>query len=74
MADSNKIYVASYCTESSDRGVVGYWTKKPTEKQLRKYFQEIMPDEFLDAEEGKRRKYDCLVHWNVEELCLQHMK
>ena len=54
------IYVVMYHTESGDRGVVGYFNKKPTDGTLSAYFKELMPDEFID---GCR-----YVFWEVWEL------
>lgn len=56
----NKIWVATYVTESTDRGVVGWWNRKPTNKELEKYFRELMPAEF---EDGNR-----YVYWDLTEL------
>jgi hypothetical protein len=56
----NKIYVVTYSTESSDEGVVGYFTKKPTDKQLRAWFKKNFPDEFAEGSE--------LVYWDLHEL------
>ena len=67
---ANQIYVATYVTESGDRGVVGYWTKEPSETKLREYFKKLMPDEFLEDDDGSGPGYDCLVYWEVECLNL----
>lgn len=54
------IYVVSYHTESGDRGVVGYFKKKPTDKQLRAWFEKNMPDEFEDGH--------AYVYWQVDAV------
>lgn len=59
------IYVVTYRTESSDRGVVGYFTQRPNDRHLTTFFKALMPDEFQD---GYRT-----VFWEVEELKLQPM-
>lgn len=56
----SKVYVTSYVTESSDRGVIGYWRKKPTERQLKALYRDLMPEEFRDGVE--------YVYWKVYEL------
>lgn len=55
-----KIWVALYHTESGDRGVVGYFNRKMTEKELKEYFMKTMPDEF---EYGQ-----AYVFWDLIEL------
>ncbi len=54
------VYVATYVTESGDRGVVGYFTTEPTDGHLSALFKKLMPAEFID---GQR-----YVHWSVENL------
>ena len=56
------IYVVSYSTESGDRGVIGYFRKRPSEGHLCAFFKNIMPEEFTTR--PTRR----LVHWDVVEL------
>jgi len=64
---NDKIYVAPYWTESGDRGIVGYFTEKPTEEQLTQLFYEIMPYEFEDMDTDDPVRY---VFWEIEELSL----
>lgn len=61
----NPIYIASWYTESGDRGVLGYFTEKPTDEQLEKLFREAAPDEFDDTTYDEPCRY---IDWTVEEL------
>lgn len=54
------IWVAPYHTESGDKGIVGYFNRKPTDRELTDYFKKLMPDEF----EGGCR----YVYWDLEPL------
>lgn len=54
------VFAVSYSTESGDRGVVGYFKRKPTEAKLTAFFKDLMPDEFEDEE--------IYVYWKVYEL------
>lgn len=54
------VYVATWESESSERGVEGYWLTNPSEQELTAHFKEEMPWEF----EGGRRT----VWWEVVEL------
>lgn len=58
------IYVVTYDTESGDRGVVGYFNRRPTNRHLTALFRELMPDEFVSDVDGVRR----MVFWSVEGL------
>ena len=70
MKSTNKaVFVVSYNTESGDSGVVGYFNKRPTEGHLTAYFKKIMPDEFIQDEEGESR----YVFWDVWELTSQKL-
>jgi len=56
----NDMYVVTYTTESGDSGVAGYCEKKPTNKQLQKWFMENMPEEFQDDA--------AYISWDVHKL------
>jgi len=60
----SKIYMATWSTESSDEGAVGYWTRKPTEGELTAYFKERFDWEF-EEEDGEERRF---IWWEVHEL------
>jgi hypothetical protein len=57
-----KIWIIWWHTESNDKGVLGYFTKKPTEAQQlklkKKYFQEEFDEE----------RHTCFVYFEVIEL------
>lgn len=61
------VWVATWSTESSDRGVAGYWLEEPTDEQLCAYFYDYMPDEFHIDEENPDNSYR-YVFWELEEL------
>lgn len=52
-----KIYVVTYMTESGDEGVLGAYTAKPSDCDLRERFEEDFPEEFPDGE--------CCVYWET---------
>jgi hypothetical protein len=58
---SKNIYVLVWQTESSDRGVDGYWNRELTEAEQHAYFKKEYP-----------RDYDvdgsCYIHWEMVEL------
>jgi hypothetical protein len=55
------IYVLSYVTESGDKGVAGYWTKRPSKSKQVAHMRERFPDEFFDG----RPEY---IFWQLESL------
>jgi len=58
---SKKIYVLVWMTESSDRGVDGYWNRKLTDAEQHGYFKEHYPDDYdVDG--------SCYIHWEMIEL------
>jgi len=59
------IWVAQYHTESGDHGVLGYFSKEPSEGQLTAVFKENMPAEFVQEIDGQEYRY---VFWQVVEL------
>jgi hypothetical protein len=62
-----KIWVITWSTESSDRGVLGYFTTKPTEKQQLALKKKYFPDEV--SESGA-----WYVYFDVEELTEEKLR
>lgn len=63
------IWVSIVNTESGDRGIDGYWTKKPSKEFMEKFYKENWPDEFecwCDDDE----ECDCepTLHWRLVKL------
>lgn len=54
------IYVVTYNTESGDRGVAGYVTRKPTEKEIEAWFKKHHAQEW---EDGHR-----YIYWEVHPI------
>ena len=65
MKKAPKFYVVEWSTESSDRGVLGYFTKKPTDGHLTALFKDLMPGEFDSTDKGREYR---LVFWTVHTL------
>lgn len=58
---SKKVYVLVWMTESSDRGVDGYWNKPLSEAEQHAYFKKNYPCDYdVDG--------SCYIHWEMVEL------
>lgn len=68
MKKTKKIWIITWSTESSDRGVLGYFIEKPTaaqqEKLKEKHFTQEKCDEGTNGPDGT----GWYVYFNVEEL------
>jgi len=58
---SKNIYVLVWQTESSDRGVDGYWNRELTKAEQHAYFKKEYP---CDYDVGG----SCYIHWEMVEL------
>ena len=55
------IYILVWSTESSDRGVAGYWNRELTEAEQHAYFKKNHPGDYdVDG--------SCYISWEMVEL------
>lgn len=65
---SPKIWIITWSTESSDHGVLGYFTKKPTAAQQEKLKEKYFEQEKADDKDGGGQGDGWYVYFTVEEL------
>jgi hypothetical protein len=65
---TKKIWIITWTTESSDHGVLGYFTTKPTLAQQEKLKEKYFEQEKADTKDGGGRCNGWYVYFTVEEL------
>ena len=68
MKKTKKIWIITWNTESSDHGVLGYFTKKPTTAQQEKLKEKHFPQEKCDEGSEGPDGTGWYVYFTVEEL------